>query len=63
MKCVCGYEHNTEEHSRLDMSPNAGNHPFIKIEGTFIVTGSYGYKVEVRLFACPVCDTVRMERY
>lgn len=66
MKCVCGYEHQEGLDDKGDWQSNlVGDSEFIKITGsTFKVsTGNLGdHHEDVRLYACPKCHTVRMER-
>ena len=67
MKCVCGYEHQQGLDDTGKWQDHlVGDKEFLKIYGsTFkISTGHWGdYDEEVKLYACPKCDTVKMERY
>ena len=68
MKCVCGYERESGIGPDGKWNDNLkGNEDFITIRGsTFkIWDRSRGYcnEVEVYLYACPKCGTVRMDRW
>ena len=64
MKCVCGYEYEYEyDDETHERKATIGDEPYIKIIGTFMVenTGYHGGMHEVSLYACPKCQTIRME--
>jgi len=61
-KCfTCGYEFEESwENKRQEIIK--GDRPFINIKGSFHVENDYyGGEFRVRLIACPVCNTVKLE--
>jgi hypothetical protein len=66
MKCVCGYKHQEGLDDNGKWQDNLiGDIEFHRIHGsTFKISeGHWGdYDEEVKLYACPKCGTVRMER-
>ncbi len=65
MKCVCGYEHESglDENSKWNGFLK-GDEKFIPLTGsTFMECEGHGQYREVHLYACPKCNTVRMDRW
>jgi acetone carboxylase gamma subunit len=64
MKCVCGYEHQFGLNDKGNWQDDlVGDKEFIKITGSTFRITPYSWssdKVDVRLYACPECGTVRM---
>lgn len=64
MKCsACNYEYEKEYEKNFREKIIKGDDPFILITGMFLVqnSGWNAGKHEVNLFACPKCQTVRLE--
>ena len=60
MKCVCGYEHRDVY---FDNEVPVDNDPFVHIECMAIVREEWEPPWEVKLYACPECNTVQMSRH
>ena len=65
MKCICGYEHETEWNSKQRYNETIkGDEKFTEIKGTFLVKTEYDYSApdirQISLYACPKCGTVRI---
>ncbi len=56
---ACGHVHDCEKPS--SRYPKEENQPFIEILGSFHrdTDGYYSSRVEVSLYACPICQTIR----
>ena len=62
MKCICGYEntHGMNVEGRWQMNL-IGDEEFIHIQGANLEIPEQNYR-KVALYACPKCDTVKMEK-
>ncbi len=58
-ECVCGYAYRRKVLEEDDL----GDEEFIQVEGSFTITREYESTRKVRLYACPKCDTVQMNRW
>lgn len=70
MKCVCGYYHMEDwEIEREDavfqdeLRKNNGSKEFIRLGGQFTIGNDHRDLREVKLYVCPECGTVHMERW
>ena len=63
MKCVCGYEYETEWIGK-SLEIVAGDEPFIAIDTKATVCGNDYYRTQrdIDLYICPKCNTVLARR-
>lgn len=64
MICICGYAcedwEGEKEFNKEYIGKRMGKHGFIRISGTFLVKSDYYPPREVRLYACPECNTIQL---
>lgn len=64
-KCICGYVHEAGiDESGFYQDFLQGDEPFKTIKGDFKIcrTSIWGEEIEVGLFGCPKCGTIKFER-